>query len=354
MSNRVLETKMDIKSLTLAELTEELKKQGEKAFRAKQMYEWMHVKLARGFDEMTNLSKAFREACEERYIYTSLEAAMVQESKIDGTRKFLFRLADGNMVESVWMKYKHGNSVCISSQVGCRMGCRFCASTLDGLERNLLPSEMLDQIYAITRITGERVSNVVVMGTGEPMDNYDNLLKFLKILTDENGLNISQRNVTVSTCGIVPKMRELAEEKLQITLALSLHATTDEKRRELMPIANRYSIAELMDACKYYFEKTGRRITFEYSLVGGVNDTDRDAAELSALAKPLNCHINLIPVNPIKERDFVQSEAGRIKAFQGKLEKNKINSTVRREMGRDIDGACGQLRRKVATGQESV
>lgn len=354
MSNTVSEAKLDIKSLTLAELTEELKGQGEKAFRAKQMYEWMHVKLARSFEEMTNLSKAFRESCEEKYTYTSLEAALVQESKIDGTRKFLFRLADGNMVESVWMKYKHGNSVCISSQVGCRMGCRFCASTLDGLERNLLASEMLDQIYAITRITGERVSNVVVMGTGEPMDNYDNLLKFLTILTDENGLNISQRNITVSTCGIVPKMRELAEEKLQITLALSLHATTDEKRRELMPIANRYSIAELMDACKYYFDKTGRRITFEYSLVGGVNDTDKDAAELSALAKPLNCHINLIPVNPIKERDYVQSEAGRIKAFQGKLEKNKINSTVRREMGRDIDGACGQLRRKVATGEENL
>jgi len=351
MGNAVSEAKIDIKSLTLSELTEELKRQGEKAFRAKQMYEWMHVKLARSFEEMTNLSKAFREACEEKYVYTALEAALVQESKIDGTRKFLFRLADGNMVESVWMKYKHGNSVCISSQVGCRMGCRFCASTLDGLERNLLPSEMLDQIYAITRITGERVSNVVVMGTGEPMDNYDNLLKFIKILTDENGLNISQRNITVSTCGIVPKMRELAEEKLQITLALSLHATTDEKRRELMPIANKYSIAELMDACKYYFDKTGRRITFEYSLVGGVNDTDRDAAELSALAKPLNCHINLIPVNPIKERDYVQSEAGRIKAFQGKLERNKINSTVRREMGRDIDGACGQLRRKVATGE---
>ena len=343
-----LETaKVDIKSLSLTELTEELKSRGEKAFRAKQMYEWMHVKLARNYDEMTNLSKAFREFCQENYSYTSLEAVTVQESKIDGTRKFLFCLADGNMVESVWMKYKHGNSVCISSQVGCRMGCRFCASTLDGLERNLLPSEMLDQIYAITRITGERVSNVVVMGTGEPMDNYDNLLKFLHLLTDENGLNISQRNITVSTCGIVPKMRELAEEKLQITLALSLHATTDEKRKELMPIANRYSIAELMDACKFYFDKTGRRITFEYSLVGGVNDTDKDAAELSALAKPLNCHINLIPVNPIKERDYVQSEAGRIKAFQNKLERNKINSTVRREMGRDIDGACGQLRRKV-------
>lgn len=338
--------KKDIKSLTLPELEEELKSAGEKAFRAKQMYEWMHRKLVRDFEEMTNLSKSFRELCREKYHLTTLIPVRVQESKLDGTKKFLFKLADGNVVESVWMKYHHGNSVCISSQVGCRMGCRFCASTLDGLERNLLPSEMLDQIYAIQLLTGERVSNVVVMGTGEPMDNYDNLLVFLKLLTDENGLHISQRNVTVSTCGIVPRMRQLADERLQITLALSLHAATDEKRRELMPIANKYTIAELMDACAYYFEKTGRRITFEYSLVGGVNDTDEDAARLSALAKPLNCHVNLIPVNPIKERNFVQSEGARIRAFQNKLEKNKINGTIRREMGRDIDGACGQLRRK--------
>ncbi len=336
----------DIKSMTKKELEEELLAMGEKAFRAGQLYQWMHVKLARSFDEMTNLSKAFREKLKEEYTYTALQAVRVQESKLDGTKKFLFELEDGNVVESVWMQYKHGNSVCISSQVGCRMGCRFCASTLDGLERNLRPSEMLDQIYAIQLLTRERVSNVVVMGTGEPMDNYDNLLRFLQLLTDENGLNISQRNVTVSTCGIVPKMRQLAGEQLQITLALSLHAATDEKRRELMPIANRYTIQELMEACAYYFEKTGRRITFEYSLVGGVNDTDEDAGRLSALAKPLNCHINLIPVNPIRERDYVQSEAGRVRAFQEKLTKNHINATVRREMGRDIDGACGQLRRK--------
>ncbi len=338
--------KTDIKSLPLSDLKKELESRGEKAFRAKQMYEWMHKKLARSFDEMTNLSKDFREKCKEWYSYTALQAVRVQESKIDGTKKFLFALADGNVVESVWMKYQHGNSVCISSQVGCRMGCRFCASTLDGLERNLTPSEMLDQIYAITVLTGERVSNVVVMGTGEPMDNFDNLLVFLEMLTDENGLNISQRNVTVSTCGIVPRMRQLAEKHLQITLALSLHATTDEKRKNLMPIANRYSIAELMDVCHYYFEQTGRRITFEYSLVGGVNDTDEDAAELTALAKPLCCHINLIPVNPIKERDYVQSDAEHIRRFKNKLEKNRINVTIRREMGRDIDGACGQLRRR--------
>lgn len=341
--------KKDIKSFTLTQLTDELTAMGEKAFRAKQMYEWMHVKLVRSFDEMTNLSKEIRERCKENYSFTTLHAIEVQESKLDGTKKFLFELSDGNLVESVWMKYKHGNSVCISSQVGCRMGCKFCASTLDGLERNLLPSEMLEQIYAITRLTCERVSNVVVMGTGEPMDNYDNLMTFLRLITDENGLNISQRNITVSTCGLVPKMRQLAEEKLQITLALSLHATTDEKRKKLMPIANRYSIKELMEVCNYYFEQTGRRITFEYSLVGGVNDTMEDARELIALAKPLCCHVNLIPVNPIKERDYVQSDTGHVQAFKNILEKNKINCTIRREMGRDIDGACGQLRRRHIT-----
>ena len=336
--------KKDIKSLTINQLTEELVALGEKAFRGKQMYEWMHGKLAEGLDEMTNLSKDIRERCKELYTYTTLHAIRVQESRIDGTKKFLFELPDGNVVESVWMKYRHGNSVCISSQVGCRMGCKFCASTLDGLKRNLLPSEMLEQVYAITRLTGERVSNVVVMGTGEPMDNYENLLTFIRLLTDENGLHISQRNITVSTCGIVPKMKELADLKLQITLALSLHATTDEKRRALMPIANRYSIKELMDVCKYYFEQTGRRITFEYSLVGGVNDTLEDASKLTALAKPLGCHVNLIPVNPIKEREYVQSDKSQIQAFKNILEKNKINVTIRREMGRDIDGACGQLR----------
>lgn len=337
--------KIDIKSLSLEQLKEEFLRMGEKAFRAKQTYEWMHQKLAGSFDEMTNLSKEFREKCKKMYEYTSLEIVRVQESKLDGTRKFLFRLRDGNVVESVWMKYKHGNSVCISSQVGCRMGCRFCASTLDGLERNLMPSEMLDQIYAISRYTGERVSNVVIMGSGEPMDNYDNFLQFVKLLTDENGLHISARNVTVSTCGLVPQMRMLAKEHLQITLALSLHATTDEKRRKLMPIAYKYTIAEIRDACKFYFEQTGRRITFEYSLVGGVNDTQEDADELVALARPLNCHINLIPVNPIKERDYVQSDDHHIQAFKNKLEKNHIQVTIRREMGRDIDGACGQLRR---------
>ena len=337
---------MDIKSMTLPELQEEMAAIGEKSFRAKQLYEWIHVKLARSFDEMTNLSVALRETCKERYELTTLQVVRMQESKLDGTRKYLFELKDGNLVESVFMRYKHGNSVCISSQVGCKMGCRFCASTLDGWERNLTPAEMLDQIYAITRDTKERVSNVVVMGTGEPLDNYENLLRFITLLTDEHGLHISQRNVTVSTCGLVPKIYELAQEKLQITLALSLHATTDEKRRKLMPIANQYCIAELMEACQNYFEQTGRRLTFEYSLVGGVNDTPEDARELCALVKSLNCHVNLIPVNPIKERDYVQSETKAIQAFKGKLERSGIQVTVRREMGRDIDGACGQLRRR--------
>lgn len=338
--------KKDLKSLNLEELISELNNLGEKAFRAKQLYQWMHVKLARSYEEMTNISKELKEKLKANFAYTSVNMVTFQESKIDGTRKYLFELADGNVVESVWMQYKHGNSVCISSQVGCRMGCRFCASTIDGLERNLLPGEILDQIYYITRHTGERVSNIVVMGSGEPMDNYDNVLKFIHMLTDENGLHMSQRNVTVSTCGIVPRIKQLAEENLQITLALSLHATTDEKRRKLMPIANAYGLKDVLEACKYYFDKTGRRLTFEYSLVRGVNDTEEDARELVELVGHLNCHVNLIPVNPIEERDFRESTTQAIRAFQARLEKSKINVTIRREMGRDIDGACGQLRRR--------
>lgn len=303
--------KRDIKSFTYGELLEQVKEMGEKPFRAEQLYQWMHQKLAADFDEMTNLSRAFREALKERYAYTSLEMADRLVSKIDGTEKYLFRLADGNVIESVLMRYHHGNSVCISSQVGCRMGCRFCASTIGGLTRCLTPSEMLDQIYCIQRISGERVSNVVLMGTGEPLDNYDNFLRFLELLTDERGLHISQRNITVSTCGIVENMKRLADEKLQITLALSLHASSQEKRKELMPIAYKYELGDVLDACRYYFEKTGRRITFEYSLVGGVNDTPEDARRLGRLIGDLNCHVNLIPVNPIKERDYVESEKAR-------------------------------------------
>ena len=337
---------LDIKSLYEDELKERLVSLGEKPFKGKQVFEWLHKKTVGSYEEMTNLSLALRNKLKEQEPLVRLEPVEVQTSKIDGTQKYLFRLSDGNVIESVWMKYKHGNSVCISSQVGCRMGCRFCASTIGGLTRNLLPSEMLDQVYRIQEMTGERVSNVVVMGTGEPMDNYDNLLRFIRILSDEKGQNISQRNLTVSTCGIVPKIRQLAEEELTITLALSLHAPTDEKRRELMPIANKYSLSEVIPACKYYFDKTGRRLTFEYSLVGGKNDSEEDARELAALIQGLNCHVNLIPVNPIKERDFVQSDKKVIENFKNKLEKYRINVTIRREMGRDIDGACGQLRKK--------
>ena len=335
----------DIKSLTLLELQEEMERLGEKKFRAKQVYGWMHEKLADHFEEMTNLSKALRERLSKEYELPALKLIEEQQSGQDGTCKFLFGLPDGHVIESVLMRYHYGNSVCISSQVGCRMGCRFCASTLGGLQRGLRPSEMLDQIYQIQKWSKERVHNVVVMGTGEPLDNYDALLRFLHLLTCEGGLHISQRNVTVSTCGIVPKMRKLAEEKLQITLALSLHASTQEKRKALMPVANRYELSEVIDACRYYFEQTGRRITFEYSLVGGVNDQEEDARELIRLIQPLNCHVNLIPVNPIKERDYVQSGRQTIVNFKNKLEKSGIVVSIRRELGRDIDGACGQLRR---------
>ena len=337
--------KKDIRAYTYEELQEEIKNLGEKAFRAKQIYEWIHQRQVESFEEMTNLSKSLRQQLEEIYELLPVEMVERQESAVDGTNKFLFRLYDGNVVESVLMRYHHGNSVCISSQVGCRMGCRFCASTIGGLERNLSASEMLGQIYQIQKIIGERVSNVVIMGTGEPLDNYENFLKFIHILTDEYGLHISQRNVTVSTCGIVPKMYELAKEHLQITLALSLHGSTQEKRRQLMPVANKYELQEVLQACDNYFEETGRRITFEYSMVHGVNDTEADAQELIAILKPRNCHLNLIPVNPIKERDFVRPNRENALNFKNKLEKCGINVTIRREMGADIDGACGQLRR---------
>ena len=340
------ESKIDIKSFNLTELTELLVSMGEKGFRAKQIYQWLHVKQVESFEEMTNIGKNLLQKLEETCELVTLKKEAVQISKEDGTRKYLFLLEDGNVIEGVLMRYKHGNSVCISSQVGCRMGCRFCASTLDGLVRGLRPSEMLDQIYQIGKDIGERISNVVVMGTGEPMDNYDNLLRFIHMLSDENGLNISQRNLTVSTCGVVPKMRELADEGLQITLALSLHASSQEKRLELMPVANKYEIHEVVEACRYYFEKTGRRVTFEYSLVGGVNDTEEDARALVALIHGMNCHVNLIPVNPIKERSYVQPNHEAILNFKNRLEKNGINVTIRREMGRDIDGACGQLRKR--------
>lgn len=335
----------DIKSFTSEELEQLIQTYGEKPFRGRQLYGWLHQKLAGDYEEMKNLPKGLRGKLSVDFPCYSLEPVEVHTSKTDGTQKYLFGLADGNVIESVLMRYHHGNSVCISSQVGCRMGCRFCASTIGGLTRDLTAGEMLDQIYRIQRLTGERVSNVVVMGSGEPLDNYDNLIRFIRILSDEGGLHISQRNITVSTCGLVPQMEKLGEEKLQITLALSLHAATDEKRRALMPVANRYTLEEVLGACADYYEKTKRRITFEYSLVGGENDTAKDAALLSEKIKGLNCHVNLIPVNPIKERNFRQSGKKDMVIFKNKLEKCGINVTIRREMGRDIDGACGQLRK---------
>ena len=293
----------DIKSYSLTQLEEYLLSIGEAKYRAGQIFEWIHKKNIKDIDEMSNI------------------------------------------IESVFMRYKHGNSVCISSQVGCRMGCRFCASTLDGLLRNLSPSEMLDQIYKISRSTGERVSNIVLMGAGEPMDNFDNVLKFIEIINSEQGLNISQRNITVSSCGLVPKIKELADKKLQITLALSLHAADDETRKSLMPIANKYSIKEVLDVCRYYFDTTKRRVSFEYGLVAGVNDTKEEALKLSRLIKNMQAHVNLIPINPIKERDYKEPAHKNVLAFKQILEKSGIQATVRREMGRDIDGACGQLRR---------
>ena len=311
--------KKDIVSYNYDELQDEIKSIGEKPFRAKQIYAWLHEKLAEEFDEMTNLSKALREKLDQAYEIRKVKVVAHQISKVDPTEKFLFELEDGNRIESVLMKYNYGNSVCISSQVGCRMGCRFCASTLDGLERNLTTSEMLRQIYQIQKMTGERVSNVVVMGTGEPLDNYDNFVKFIHMLSDEHGLNISQRSITASTCGIVPNIHRLAGEGLQITLALSLH---------------------------------GSRVTFEYSLVAGVNDGPDDVKELTGILKHRNCHLNLIPVNPIKERDFKKPDSKKAMEFQNKLEKNGINVTIRRERGSDIDGACGQLRRRYGAVKE--
>lgn len=337
--------KPDIRSLTLDELKALVSGMGEKAFRAKQLFSWLHEKQAAEFSEMTNLSESFRKRLSEETELVTLKVAKHLCSEIDGTEKFLFRLSDGNIIESVLMRYRYGNSVCISSQVGCRMGCQFCASTLDGLVRNLRPSEMLEQVYRIRRLSGERVSHVVVMGSGEPMDNYDNLLRFLKLISAEEGLRLSHRNITVSTCGLVPEIWKLSEEKLQITLALSLHAAEDETRKKLMPVAKRYSLSEVLSACDQYFEKTGRRVSFEYSLVKGVNDTKEEAQKLIALLKGKNCHVNLIPVNPIKERNFEQPNRETAERFKNLLEKNGIHATIRREMGRDIEGACGQLRR---------
>lgn len=340
-----MDEKKDIKSLSLEELTEEMLALGEKKFRAAQIYEWIHQKNVKSFDEMTNLSEKLRERLKETYELPILKEVRRLSSAEDETVKFLFALPDDKVIESVFMKYHHGISVCISSQAGCRMGCRFCASTLGGLERSLRPSEMLDQIYRIQELTGEHVSHVVVMGTGEPMDNYENLVRFLRLISSENGQNMSIRNITVSTCGIVENMLRFADEGLPVTLALSLHAPNNEKRRRLMPVANKYDLKDVLAACDHYFDVTGRRITYEYSLVAGENDTLEEADELGQLLQGKNCHVNLIPVNPIKERDYKQSSFKNVLNFRKRLEKYKINVTIRRELGADIGAACGQLRK---------
>ena len=334
----------DLRSMYLDELSEYMKQIGEPAFRAKQVYEWLHKKYAATADDMTNISKSLREKIRGDIVTLVEETRLT--SKDDGTIKFLYRLSDGQMIETVFMRYHHGNSLCISSQAGCRMGCDFCASGIGGLIRNLTASEMLEQVYASMRLTGERISNIVVMGTGEALDNYDNFIRFLDLITDEKGYNLSERSITVSSCGLVPMIRKLAQAGRTVTLALSLHASTDETRRKIMPIARSYTLAETLDACSYYFEKTGRRVTFEYALIHGVNDNEEEAMRLSKLIHGMNCHVNLIPVNPVMEKGYTRGSRDEIDAFKKILEKNQINVTIRRGVGRDIDAACGQLRRR--------
>ncbi len=338
---------IDIRSMYIDELENWMKAEGQPAFRAKQVFQWLHEKYVASAEEMTNLPKDLRTKLSESGIVT-IKEELRQESASDGTVKFLYRLQDDQMIETVFMRHDYGNSVCISSQAGCRMGCRFCASTIGGLVRNLTASEMLEQIYASSRAMGERISHVVVMGTGEPLDNYENLIRFLRLLTDEKGYNLSARNITVSSCGIVPRIYDLAEENLPITFALSLHAPTDEERKELMPVAHRYTLAETLDACRAYFDRTGRRVTFEYSLVKGKNDSKEQAIKLAKLLAGMNCHVNLIPINPVEEREYEKSDQDSIAKFKLTLEKNHINATIRKSMGSDIDAACGQLRRKYA------
>ncbi len=340
----------DPASMTEAELTAYVKEHGWPGFRADQIFGWIHAKQTGDPEEMKNLPKDIRKVLAEDMRTVREWKRLI--SKEDGTEKFLFMLSDGQIIETVFMPYHHGNSLCISSQAGCRMGCRFCASTIGGLVRNLTPSEMLGQVYQVVSLTGKRVDSIVVMGTGEPLDNYENLLRFLRLISDPKGYGLSLRSITVSSCGLVPKIRQLAGEGVPITFALSLHATTDEERKALMPIANRYTLAETLDACRYYFEKTHRRVTFEYSLVKGVNDTAEHAKRLAALLGSLHGHVNLIPVNPIDERDYRKSDPESVQLFKNILERNRINVTIRRSMGRDIDAACGQLRRRAMQEQD--
>ena len=337
--------KIDIKSLDLPELTEQILALGEPKFRAKQIFEWLHQKQVLSFSEMTNISAKFQQLLDSRFYINSLKIAKKLVSQIDNTVKYLYELRDGEFVECVLMDYHHGTSICISSQVGCKMGCTFCASTIAGFVRNLSPSEMLDQIYTSSRDSGRKISSVVMMGIGEPLDNYDNVLRFLKLVSDENGLNLSLRHLSLSTCGLVERIYQLADLKLGLTLSISLHAPNDEIRSKTMPINRKYSIDELLTACRYYTDVTRRRISFEYALIRGVNDSEKDARELSTKLRGMLCHVNLIPVNRVEETDYHASTQSNVLRFQRLLLSLGINTTVRRTLGADINAACGQLRR---------
>ncbi len=337
--------KLDLRNLSLDEVKQYLESIGEKPFRGKQIFKWIH-RGVEDIDEMTDLSKTLREKLKNDVYICNMDIVGVNESKEDGTRKYLMRLVDSNIIECVFMRYKHGNSICISTQAGCRMGCTFCASTIGGKNRDLTAGEMLGQILKVEKDTGESISNIVLMGTGEPFDNYDNVLKFLKLVNSKDGINIGMRHITVSTCGLVPEIKRFADENIQVNLAISLHSPNNKLRCDIMPIARKYSLDELMDACKYYVNKTNRRITFEYSLIDGVNDLKENALELCGLLKGILCHVNLIPINVVKERDYKKSRKERVASFKEILESRGINATVRRELGSDIDAACGQLRRQ--------
>lgn len=335
---------------TLDEFSSWLKENGESAFRSKQVFSWIYKDIW-NFDDMKNIPKSLKEKLNENFEILIPEVVECFKSSDDNTRKLLLALNDGNLIECVIMQYKHGNTICISTQVGCRMGCKFCASTIDGRVRNLTSGEILSQIMIAQKVLGERISNIVLMGSGEPLDNYDNVSKFLKEVTSEYGFNIGQRHITLSTCGLVPKIYELADEGMTITLAISLHAFSDEKRRVIMPIANKYSIKEILDACHYYIDKTNRRVTFEYALVKDVNDSKEDAKSLGQLLKGMLCHVNLIPVNEVKENSFKRSSNKAVETFAEILKDRGIEATVRREMGGDINAACGQLRRSYIKSQ---
>lgn len=336
---------INLKDLTIKELETFFEKIGEKKFRAKQVFQWLYRGVS-NFEEMTNLSKELREKLHTYAEIGNLKIIQVQSSKTDGTKKYLFGLKDGNSIESVFMKYKHGNSICISSQAGCRMGCKFCASTVGGLCRNLTAGEIIDQILSVERDTREKISNIVIMGTGEPFDNYENLSKFIHLVNSKDGLNIGMRSITVSTCGIVPKIKQFANDFPQVNLAISLHAPNDEIRSKTMPINKKYNIEELLKACKFYVNETGRRITFEYALVSGINDQDIHAEELAYRLKGMLCHVNLIPLNSVIESELNGASREHALKFKDRLEKLGITTTVRRELGSDIDAACGQLRMK--------